>query len=108
MLHHGDLPRGMPVMPGQRDHETMRPHGSNRAGLYRRHQELTRRLAAVSRAELVTLITDLADHIPPGAGIDLVPAGLIAGRGQNDRELAHLGERAMTSWWSWATGRNVA
>ena len=64
MLHHGDLPRGMPVMPGQRDHETMRPHGSNRAGLYRRHQELTRRLAAVSRAELVTLITDLADHIP--------------------------------------------
>ncbi len=27
-------------------------------------QELTRRLAAVSHAELVTLITDLADHIP--------------------------------------------
>jgi hypothetical protein len=27
-------------------------------------QELTRRLAAVSRAELVTLITDLADRIP--------------------------------------------
>lgn len=29
-----------------------------------RGQELTRRLAAVSHAELVTLITDLADHIP--------------------------------------------
>ena len=27
-------------------------------------QELTRRLAAVSHAELVSLITDLADHTP--------------------------------------------
>ncbi len=66
MIHHGDLP-----LSG----ECPSCQGSGTAGLCAHmaaiglaflgdDQELTRRLAAVSHAELVTLITDLADHIP--------------------------------------------
>jgi hypothetical protein len=108
MIHHGDLPLSGEC-PSCRGGGTTRlcAHMAAIGLAFLGDQELTRRLAAVSRAELVTLITD-RQITSPRRGIDLVPAGMIAGRGQNDRELAHLGERAMTSWWSWATGRNVA
>ncbi len=66
MIHHGDLPLSGEC-PSCRGSGTTRLCAHMAAiglAFLGDDQELTRRLAAVSHAELVTLITDLADHIP--------------------------------------------
>lgn len=66
MIHHDDLPLSGEC-PSCRGSGTTRLCAHMAAiglAFLGDDQELTRRLAAVSHAELVTLITDLADHIP--------------------------------------------
>lgn len=66
MIHHGDLPL-CGECPSCRDSETMGLCAHMAAiglAFLGDDAELSGRLAAISHTELVTLITDLADHIP--------------------------------------------
>jgi hypothetical protein len=66
MIHHGDLPLSgeCPSCQGSRTGKLCAHMAAIGLAFLGDDQELSRRLAAVSHAELVTLITDLADHIP--------------------------------------------
>ena len=66
MIHHGDLPLSgeCPVCRGAGATGLCAHMTAIGLAFLGDDQELNRRLAALSHAELMTLVTDLADHIP--------------------------------------------